>query len=132
MREKSVQFPKAGNIRQKQPELYGARCVHFYDTLVLSPHISSDNPVIRLSSLVDAPPISAKRHNGFHQASSFHRVGNSCLLSVLLAYQLLAGVKGMNGLRRGEPSRLSLRVPTEEDWACLGKRSTALKSDRRF
>lgn len=110
MRERSVQFPKAWNIKQKQTELYCARCVHFYNTLTLSPHISPDNRVIRLPSLVGAPPISAKRQNGFHQAASFQRVGDSCLLSALPAYQLLAGGKGMNGFGRSELSRLPLQV----------------------
>lgn len=110
MRERSVQFSGAWNVRQKQTAFDCARCVNFYDTLALSLHISPDNQVISLSSLGGAPSISAKRHNGFHQSASFQRVGESCPLSILPAYQLLAGVKGMNGFGRGGPSRLPLLV----------------------
>lgn len=107
--ERSVQFSGTWNVRQKQTEFDCARCANLYDTLALSPHISPDNQVISLSSLGGAPPISAERHNGFHQAASF-QVGESCLLSILPAYQLLAGIKGMNGFGQGGPSRLPLRV----------------------
>lgn len=123
VRERSVQFPGAWSIRQKQTEFYCARCVNFYNTLALSPHISPDTRAKRLSSLGGAPSISAKRHNGFHQAASFQRVGDSCLLSVLPAYQFLAGGKEMNGFGRGGPSRLPLRVTHGRGLGLPGKTS---------
>lgn len=93
-------------------------------SLVLT--ISADNRVIRCPSPVGAPPISGRRHKGSHQASSFQRAGDSCLLSTLPAGRR----RGNEWIRgRGGPFPLTpAEDPPKETGGLPGKRPDGPKA----